>query len=127
MIAIQITGLEKLANRMSTAPREVERQLSMALGRGIAMAEGEAKRRTPVDTGYLRSSIGGSGGYSFVRGLIAGVGTNVKYAIYVHENKRAKHRVGEARFMEKGALAAVPFITSEVEKVAGKIAVYIAK
>lgn len=125
MIEVRFTGLNNLVKRMKNAPQEIEKELSMALGRGIAMAETESKRRTPVATGYLRSSIGGMGGYQFVRGLTAGVGTNVKYAIYVHENMRSRHTVGEAKFMEKGAKASIPFIKTEVEKVAGRVATYL--
>lgn len=127
MITLRITGLNKLVKRMNSAPREIERQISRGLGRGIAMVETEAKRRTPVDTGYLRSSIGGSGGFSFVRGFTAGVGTNVNYAFFVHERTGLRHPVGGAKFMDKGAKAAIPFIQREMEKVAGKVAVYITK
>lgn len=125
MLSIRFTGLDRLASRMSSAPRELEKQLAKALGRSIAMAETESKRRTPVDTGYLRSSIGGAGGFSFVRGFTAGVGTNVNYAIFVHERIGLRHPVGGAKFMEKGAKAALPFINKEMEKVAGKVALYI--
>lgn len=48
---------------------------------------GEAKRRCPVDTGYLRGSIG----YSILRipgRNILRIYTNVEYAIFVHEGTR---------------------------------------
>lgn len=127
MLSIRFIGLERLQSRMNSAPKEIETQLSKALGRSIAMAETESKRRTPVDSGYLRSSIGGAGGYQFVRGFTAGVGTNVNYAIYVHEKTGLRHPVGDAKFMEKGLKAAMPFIERELEKVAGKVALYITK
>ena len=127
MLSIRFSGLDRLVSRVDSAPREIETQLSKALGRSIAMAETESKRRTPVDTGYLRSSIGGAGGYEFVRGFTAGVGTNVNYAIFVHERTGLRHPVGGAKFMEKGLQAALPFIERELEKVAGKVALYITK
>lgn len=127
MLSIKITGLDRLTSRMKSAPRTLEREISNALGRGIAMVETESKRRTPVETGYLKSSIGGAGGYSFVRGWIAGVGTNVKYAIFVHERMGLRHPVGGAKFMEKGAKAAIPFIRKEIERVAGKVAIHITR
>lgn len=125
MLNVRITGLDRLAQRMKSAPATLEKEISHALGRGLMMAETEAKRRTPVSTGNLRSSIGGSGGYRYVRGLVAGVGTNVKYAFWVEVRKDLRHKVGEWGFMQKGAKASVPFIQSEVEKVAGKVAAYI--
>lgn len=48
---------------------------------------GEAKRRCPVDTGYLRGSIG----YAIVRTgnrTILRIYTNVEYAEFVHEGTR---------------------------------------
>lgn len=57
------------------------------LRRGIRVQNG-ARRRVNVDTGRLRSSINVEG--PVVRGGGAGVrvGTNVEYAIYVHEGTR---------------------------------------
>lgn len=118
--------MNELGKGFAGSPRELEKLMSLALGRGIAMVETESKRRTPVDTGNLRSSIGGSGGWKWVRGLSASVGTNVKYAIYVHEGK-ARHAIGQRKFMEVGAKAAIPFIQKELEKVGKELAVFITK
>ncbi len=119
--------MDKLARQMNSSSRKLEKELTEALGRAIELAKTKSQKLTPVDTGYLRSSIGGSGGYSFVRGLRAGVGTNVKYAIYVHENIRSRHTIGESKFMEKGAKQALPFIQKEINKVAKTVTVHIAK
>ncbi len=97
-----------------------------ALGKSIAMVETAAKRLTPVATGLLRSSIGGEQGFSFVRGLTAGVGTNVKYAIYVEMNDDARHTVGQAHFMEQGYKNSEQFVQAQfqgaLEKLAKKLA-----
>ena len=85
------------------------------------MAETESKRRTPVDTGLLRSSIGGTRGWSWVRGLRASVGTNVEYALKQHEGFY-RHKVGERKYMEKGAKAAIPFIKGRFNKAADNVA-----
>lgn len=121
-----MTGLEDLARKMRGAPQEMEGEITKALGRGLEMAKTESQRRTPVLTGYLKSSIGGAGGYNFVRGMTAEVGTNLKYAYYVHEYNY-RHKVGEMLFMEKGAKAAIPYIQREMEKVAEKVAIFITK
>lgn len=57
------------------------------LRRGIRVQNG-ARRRVNVDTGRLRSSLNVEG--PIVRNGAAGVrvGTNVEYAIYVHEGTR---------------------------------------
>jgi hypothetical protein len=126
MISVTFKGLTELREAFRDAPDALEREIGEALGRSIAMVETESKRRTPVRTGYLRSSIGGQEGFSFVRGLTAGVGTNVKYAIYVHEG-HARHAVGERKFMEKGAEASVNFIIEQFQKALEKVVVKIAK
>lgn len=122
MIKVTFTGLDRLAARMKQAPATLEKELHVALGQSLLMAESEAKRRTPVDTGNLRSSIAGSGGYSFVEGLRAGMGTNVKYAYWVEVRKDLRHTTGEWGYMQKGAEASVPFVKEIMEKVLGKVA-----
>jgi len=126
MISISITGLDKLHENFGQGQKFLEQELNRALGRSIAMAGTESQRRTPVDTGLLKSSIGGESGYSFVRGLTAGIGTNVKYAIFVHEGK-GSHKVGESHFMEKGLDASKPYIIEQFEKAMGGLAVKLTK
>lgn len=122
MVSIRFTGLDDLRKNFSNFPQLVEKIVGSALGKSIAMVETEAKRRTPVRTGLLQSSIGGEGGYSFVRGLTAGVGTNVKYAWFVETNKKSKHNVGEWGYMEKGAKASESFIVKKMEEAMKEIA-----
>ena len=57
---------------------------------------GRAKEITPVDTGRLRSSLTWQRNDTSVD-----IGTNVEYAIFVHEDLDAFHRVGEAKFLTK--------------------------
>ena len=88
------------------------------------MVETESAKRTPVATGLLRSSIGGAQGYKWVRGWRASVGTNVKYAKYVHEG-HGRHKVGERKFMEKGAKASEQFISQSMERAVDRVARHI--
>ncbi|MEM4167752.1 MAG: HK97 gp10 family phage protein [Candidatus Caldarchaeum sp.] len=60
----------------------------------------DAKRRTPVRTGALRNS-GHIRSLDEDRFLIAFGGPAAPYAYYVHENLKARHRVGEAKYLEK--------------------------
>lgn len=46
-----------------------------------------ARRRCPVDTGRLRSSIGVTQKET-AQGAVTSIGTNVEYALYVHEGTR---------------------------------------
>ncbi len=57
------------------------------LARKAVQVEGAAKRLCPVDTGRLRSSISHELAVDG-RGLVAFIGTNVEYAIYVELGTR---------------------------------------
>ncbi len=113
MISIRITGLEKLQKSFAKSPEFMKDRVEVALGKSISMVEAESKRRTPVDTGLLRSSIGGVKGFKWVRGFRASVGTNVKYAAAVHDG-HGRHNVGERKFMDKGVKASKTFIRNQI-------------
>lgn len=121
MITIKVEGLEELTKRIQGSPRVLQGALLNAMGRSMAMMETESKIRTPKDTGNLRSSIGGSGGFKRIGAFESAIGTNVGYAVFVHEG-HARHKIGERKFMEKGAKAAEKFVTSEFQKVAEIVA-----
>lgn len=61
--------------------------LGKFLGGVAARVESAAKARCPVKTGRLRSSINWRIEHD-QKGLVAIVGTNVSYAVYVHEGTR---------------------------------------
>ena len=132
-LSIKVTGLDRLLKNLKQAPKFIEDEIGKALRLSIAMIETESKRLTPVATiessgysgGNLRSSIGGADGYLVIRGLTAEVGTNVRYAIYVHERTELRHIIGQAKFMEQGAKNSEKFIgdtfRGALEKVADLI------
>lgn len=72
-----------------------------ALSRQLAdMITEDAKGRTPVRTGTLRNSghVRSADEHGFT---VAFGGPAAPYAYYVHENLKARHRVGEAKYLEK--------------------------
>jgi hypothetical protein len=77
----------------------------------------EAKRRTPVDTGALRSSGHVTGprreGNTIEVSLNFG-GPSVDYALKVHEDLESFHRVGQAKFLERVLDESAPFIPARV-------------
>ena len=121
MLTISIAGLAEFIRGLGAAQSEFEKIIGQAMTDSLDMAGTESQRRTPVDTGYLRSSIGGEGGFSEVRGLVGEVGTNVEYAIYVHEG-HGRHFVGERLFMEKGADAGLPYIERRFAEAMAEVA-----
>lgn len=121
MISVKFTGIKGLEASLRGAPSALVQQVERALMLSVEMAGSESQDRTPVATGNLKSSIGGTGGYKFIRGLTAGIGTNVNYAIYVHEGY-GKHVVGERKFMERGAEAAKSYIVKTMNKALSNVA-----
>ena len=128
IISVSVTGLDKLLKGCSSAPGIVKDELGRAIGDSLYMIEGEARKRTPVDTGTLKKSIGNpqKGGWRWIRGLQGSVGTYVDYAFFV-ETREARHKVGQSHFMEAGANAAKPTVIKFFEAAMKRIAAKVAK
>lgn len=77
----------------------------------------EAKKRCPVDKGVLRSSGHVQGpirsGNNIIVKLVFG-GPSAGYARVVHENLTAKHKVGQAKYLESVVLERRNRLTHEV-------------
>ena len=77
----------------------------------------EMKKRTPVDTGALQASghvdppEWKSGTLTIVLGF---GGAAIEYAVYVHEDLEAFHKIGQAKFVESVLLESEPFFESRV-------------
>lgn len=89
----------RFTSNLDTARTELRERKRQALDAAGLTVSGTAKTLTPVETGRLRSSIT----HQVVSDSRVDVGTNVEYAVYVHENLNAYHPVGEAKFIEKAA------------------------
>lgn len=101
----EVEGLSDLLTTLGSMDSRVLHAAKEAL-----VIEGEtvmtrAKRLTPVDTGALRSSgrVQAPVLESPTRASVTlGFGGPAKvYAIYVHEDLNARHRVGQAKFLEQ--------------------------
>jgi hypothetical protein len=79
----------------------------------------EVKRRTPVDTGELRASehvVGPIRRFRQIYTEIVAGGPAAPYAIYVHEDPDAFHKVGEWKFIESVLLESRPFMAERIAK-----------
>jgi HK97 gp10 family phage protein len=96
---VTIEGLDELLRDfMHEYPKEYQRIIGRAMQKAVKDVERWAKQNAPVDTGRLRSSIGGDVKSSF--GEIVGiVGTNVKYAPFVEEGGGKPRGVGRIPFL----------------------------
>lgn len=81
----------------------------------------EVKRRTPVDTGELRASehvvgpIRRPGSRSIYAMIVAG-GPSAPYALFVHENLDAFHKIGQAKFIESTLNESRPFMAGRIAR-----------
>ena len=82
-----IRGLNRWESWVEDIPQEVELEVKSLVAETAYRVEADAKRLVPIDTGHLRRSI--ETAFSD-RGLVASVGTNVYYAVYV-EFGTSKH------------------------------------
>ena len=70
-----------------------------ALIKVMLKVQRNAMKRTPVDTGNLRSSFGTVVTEATPAGATGVVHNTAEYAIYVHDRTDLKHTVGEAKFL----------------------------
>lgn len=89
LTAADVEGLEVVADHTD----EVIEALGVAMGRALEAvgieAESDAANLCPVDTGRLRNSITHT---IDADEKVAIIGTNVEYALFVHENRKHPQR-----------------------------------
>jgi len=91
-ITIDTKAIARLSDAMKAMPGMVKNEMGKAVTRLVLIIEREAKKRCPVDTGLLRSSI-----TPVVESWASGyVGTNTEYAPYVEYG--TKHAAAQPFF-----------------------------
>jgi len=100
MIDVKIKNIDQFIKAYGKVGQITQKEMKDALNKSSAIVERDAKRLTPVDTGHLRRSIQKPKRVSAGDTKTA-VGSNVKYAYWVHKFTHYKHKVGEAKFLEK--------------------------
>jgi hypothetical protein len=79
----------------------------------------EARRRTPVKTGLLRSTVRAEGPYiknGVISTAVSAGSAAADYALPVHEDLEAHHRVGEAKFIESTLKESAPHMGRRVAR-----------
>lgn len=98
-MAVKLKSDDVLSN-LNKAILKIEGRTQSGLNRAGVLIKEDSIKKTPVDTGNLKSS-------HYLQPLISKtgpaieIGTLADYSIYVHENLEARHTVGEAKFLEK--------------------------
>ena len=104
-LKLTITGTDQIARKLRALASHTPESIVIGM---YALAEriaADAVRRTPVDTGRLRSSgyVAPPSQTGNKNKLEIGFGTD--YAVAVHERTDVTHEVGEAKFLEKAVMA----------------------
>ena len=86
-LVVRVDGDARLRKALRAVAKRAPDRASKAVGATALFVQTEAKNRTPVDTGRLRSSLQI---VFYNRGLTAFVGTNVEYAPYVEFGLRSR-------------------------------------
>lgn len=114
----EVKGLEQVNARLVALAETSQRAAVKALREEAEIEMTEAKRRTPVRFGDLRRSghVTGPTRDSGWAVVMAFGGQAAPYAVHVHENLEAFHRVGQAKFLESVLLESAPYLAERVAR-----------
>lgn len=115
---LRLIGAKEMQANLLKLSRDFKKSLERNIKKFAEEEMREMKRRTPVDTGTLRSS-GFVENPKWVEAHTLRVelgfgGPAESYAIYVHEDLEAFHRVGEAKFVERPLNESAPYFLERV-------------
>ncbi len=102
-MAMQIKGADLLLKNLGILQKYAATEVAAAAYEVMEIDMGEAKSRTPVDTGVLRSSgfvnppVRRGRGFEITLGF---GGAAKDYAVPQHERKDYFHKVGQAKYLE---------------------------
>lgn len=97
-ITLEKKTLHDIERFLETRPKRIREELNRAVERTTHLVKRKARLKVPVDTGHLKNRIKSR---TFESKLAGEVFSVVRYAIPVHENLRARHKVGEAKYLER--------------------------
>ena len=80
---VSIQNVDQIQKLLAEKPKETEREVGKAIKKAVYKVNEKAKRKSPVDTGLLRTSMTAE-----PRGMEGEIYAGVHYAIYVHEGTR---------------------------------------
>lgn len=116
---VTITGGKELKRRLAKFKKSMILQAGRALVEEAQIEQKESMKRTPVLTGALRASHETSD-FKFVGDTIEVSikvgGASAPYAVPVHENLSAFHKVGQAKFLESTVRESAPHMADRVAR-----------
>lgn len=94
-------------------------QVEAALYQETQVETTEVKKLTPVDKGNLRASVHSEGPFRQGRTiwtLIVAGGPSAPYALFVHEDPDAFHKVGQWKYIETVVFQSAPFMLERIAR-----------
>jgi hypothetical protein len=116
MIEVKVTKNTIPAGLLKAA-KEVKENLATALETVMELKRTEVVRRTPADTGTLRSTVRLNGPTITTKAVSCSVvagGARAPYAIVQHEDLTYRHTVGQAKYIESVFFESRATITKEI-------------
>jgi hypothetical protein len=117
--ASKFTGCDAARRDLAKIRKGAPTEFGTALVTELEIEAVEVKRRTPVKTGSLRSTIRVVGPVQQGKKITATIEAGdvaVDYALPVHEDLEAVHPVGEAKFIEGPLKESAPFMPARIAK-----------
>lgn len=103
-IAVRVEGDEKVIDRILAYAEDYPEIVAEEFFGELLDLEAQAKYECPWRTGLLSTSITATKPEIKEKVISSTIGTNVEYAVYVHENMNAHHNApGKAKFIEAPA------------------------
>lgn len=94
------SGVDKVLDNLRKQQREMPQRVERALYTEAQIDMTESKRRVPVDTGVLRATGAVQKPERSGRRISVRLTYGTEYAVFVHEDLDAFHKIGQAKFLE---------------------------
>lgn len=113
-----MNGLEQMRAKLKQIAKSTPEKVASALYKEAQIEMTESKRRVPVDTGVLRAS--GFVAEPVYEGTQISVALNYggaaeSYAIIVHEDLHAFHKIGQAKYLESVLNESRPYMAARLQ------------
>lgn len=115
--SFKLVGADAVRQRLERLASLAPDAIGRAMRQEIEIEATEAKLRTPVDTGTLRGTVHAFGPERRWRTIQVGIaagGPAAPYALYVHEDLEAFHKVGQAKYIESVLNEAAPHLPARI-------------
>lgn len=113
-----MTGYAEMKANLERIKKGTPGEVARALTDELRVEAREVRARTPVRTGKLRDSVTVPPAlYDLSTRKVTGsivAGAGLPYALYVHEDLDAFHRIGQAKFLESVLMESGPYLIDRV-------------